>query len=266
MTIYHSKESTIFTITPQPVVEQVLLKDVGCEVGLDANQQIATLHFTRDDFERRKKLTIYGGTYFKILRKQPTAVYTYYNAVFSFAKGKLASIEFKHQAETVKEMRMELLLPPIEYDEETEMISLALDEDVALTDPRAAAFAWHNLKSQADNFYFDGKLVVYLDGELFFEESTTDVCGLLKALKTYKEYDGVNDILFLDSTVTFLITQSDAGMHLYTHDEVQQWSKLIPPALFDKAIEDVYTAFCTLLIDTKLPLSQREDVLALSMV
>ena len=89
--------------------------------------------------------------------------------------------------------------------------------EIPLTDARAVEMAIQNVEGQVDNEYFDATIEIWVHGELFYENSTTDAygtwCGLMYAI----EKPGKHTVCFLDSMFDLTIIHERQYTFQYIH-------------------------------------------------
>lgn len=88
------------------------------------------------------------------------------------------------------------------FENEFPFVSLEGEaEEIPLTDARAVEMACENVNWQADNEYFDATFEVWVHGELFYENGTTDANGTWRGLMDAIERPGKHSVCFLDSPI-----------------------------------------------------------------
>lgn len=116
-------------------------------------------------------------------------------------------------------MRNETKILDKEYEGKVEVVYLG--EYISLDAKNAVNSAKQNIASQAENNYFDGRVTFWVDGEIFFEEKTTDLSGLWLNLISFKENmndKGMTEACFLDSVRTLFIIGTPVGYQLKYQD------------------------------------------------
>lgn len=89
---------------------------------------------------------------------------------------------------------------------------------ILLTDERAAEMAIENVHWQADDTYFDAHFQLSINGELFYENTTTDAYGTWNQLLGATKKRGKHYILFLDSALSDLnVIHQDHYTLQYVH-------------------------------------------------
>ncbi|MFJ8265735.1 hypothetical protein [Peribacillus asahii] len=168
-------------------------------------------------------------------------------------------------------MRIETKILDTEYEEKVEMAYFG--DYISLDAKNAVNSAKQNIASQADNDYFDGRVTFWVNGELFFEEKTTDLSGLWLNLISFKENmndKGMTEVCSLDSLRTLFIIETPVGYQLkyqdahYTFNDRDELihsepftveSKQIEKEKFEQAIRKGFKEYHNFVVKNKLPIS-----------
>lgn len=142
--------------------------------------------------------------------------------------------------------------------------------EIPLTDARAVEMAIQNVEWQADNEYFDATIEIWVHGELFFENSTTDAygtwCGLMYAI----EKCGKHNVCFLDSQIDLTIIHEKQYTFQYKHTDyvwgddnvlISRSKKLktsgpLPKDVVETAISKGFKQYATFIVENDIPISK----------
>lgn len=141
--------------------------------------------------------------------------------------------------------------------------------EIPLTDARAVEMAIQNVEWQVDNEYFDATIEIWVHGELFYENSTTDAygtwCGLMYAI----EKPGKHTVCFLDSMFDLTIIHERQYTFQYMHidyvwcdDDVLisrskklKTSEPLPKDVVETAIRQGFKQYVAFILENDIPIS-----------
>lgn len=141
--------------------------------------------------------------------------------------------------------------------------------EIPLTDARAVETAIQNVNWQADNEYFDATFEIWVHGELFYENSTTDAygtwCGFMYAI----EKPGKHTVTFLDSMFDLTIIQETQYTFQYMHtdyvwgdddvlisrSEQLKTSEPLPKDVVETAIRQGFKQYAAFILENDIPIS-----------
>lgn len=148
--------------------------------------------------------------------------------------------------------------------------------EIPLTDAAAVEMAIQNVNWQADNEYFDATFELSVDGEVFYENSTTDACGTWRGLMDAIEKPGKHEVTFLDSQVDLTIIHETQYTFQYMHtdyvwgdddllisrSEKMRTSEPIQKDVVETAIRQGFKEFAAFILDNDIPISTayKEDL------
>lgn len=141
--------------------------------------------------------------------------------------------------------------------------------EIPLTDARAVEMAIQNVEWQVDNEYFDATIEIWVHGELFYENSTTDAygtwCGLMYAI----EKRGKHTVCFLDSMFDLTIIHEKQYifqcMHtdyvwgddnvLISRSKKLETSEPLPKDVVETAITQGFKQYAAFIVENDIPIS-----------
>lgn len=91
--------------------------------------------------------------------------------------------------------------------------------EIELTHPQAVEMARENVTWQADDTYFDAYFEVWINGNLFFENGTTDAYGTWRDFVNAMSEPGKHPIYFLDSPVDLQLIHQEHYTFQYIHTD-----------------------------------------------
>lgn len=171
-------------------------------------------------------------------------------------------------------MRIETKILDTEYEEKTGMVFFG--DYISLDAETAVNSAKHNIASQEDNDFFDGRVSFFVKGELFFEEDTTSLSELWLDLISFKENingKGIVEVCFLDSVRNLFIMETPVGYRLKYKDAHCTFndkdelihsapftieSKQIKKEKFEQAIRKGFMEYLDFVVNNKLPISSSQ--------
>ena len=142
--------------------------------------------------------------------------------------------------------------------------------EIELTDPRAALMAFENVEWQTDDTYFDASLEVYIDGELFFKNDTTDAHGLWRDFVNATLKPDNHIISFLDSPGDLQLIHQQHYTFQYVHTDYE-WdekgcllsrtdtmitSEPVPKEAVEPAIRDSFLHFAQFILTHDIPVAK----------
>lgn len=156
---------------------------------------------------------------------------------------------------------------------ENEFLFFSLDgeeEEIPLADARAVEMACENVKWQADDTYFDATFQVWVNGELFFENATTDAHGTWRKLMNALDGPGKHSVCFLDSPVDLQVLHEKHYTFQYIHTDYV-WgdnnylissskktvtSEPLPMDTVEPVIREGFKQFAEFMLENDIPISK----------
>ena len=141
---------------------------------------------------------------------------------------------------------------------------------ILLTDEKAVDMAIENVNWQADDTYFDAHFQLSINGELFYENTTTDAYGTWNQLLGATKNRGKHYVLFLDSALSDLdiIHQHDYTLqyvhvdyiwgddnHLISRSKKTMTSVPLQKEVVEEAIRQGFQQFASFILDNDIPIS-----------
>lgn len=146
---------------------------------------------------------------------------------------------------------------------------LGQEPEIPLTDARAVEMAVQNVNWQADDEYFDATFEIWVHGELFYENGTTDAHGTWRGLMNAIEKPGKHNVWFLDSPIDLTIIHEKQYTFQYIHTDyvwgddnvlIRSSSKTIkseplPKDVVETAIRQGFKEFAAFMLENDIPIS-----------
>lgn len=143
------------------------------------------------------------------------------------------------------------------------------ETEIPLTDVRAVEMACENVNWQADNEYFAATFEVWVHGELFYENGTTDAHGTWREMMDAIERPGKHRICFLDSPIDLKIVHEKHYTFQYTgidyvwsddHYLISSSKKTIvseplPKDVVETAIRQGFQQFAAFMLNNDIPIA-----------
>lgn len=180
-------------------------------------------------------------------------------------------IKFMHQpirkqVNDLLEIKMKIPL----FEDESPLSRVDGEEtEIPLTDARAVEMACENVNWQADNEYFDATFEIWVNGELFFENVTTDPYCTWRGLMDAIERPGKHNVYFLDSSIDLKIIHDQQYTfqfidieyvwgdddYLISSSKKTMTSEPLPKEVVETAIRQGFREFAEFMLDNDIPIS-----------
>lgn len=157
------------------------------------------------------------------------------------------------------------------FENESPFVALDGEEaEIPLTDARVVEMACENVKWQADDTYFDATFEVWVNGELFFENATTDAHGTWREMMNALDGPGKHHICFLDSPIDLKVIHEKHYTFQYIHIDYM-WgddnylissskktvtSEPLPKDAVETIIRDGFKQFAEFMLENDIPISK----------
>ena len=165
-------------------------------------------------------------------------------------------------------LKINMTIPLFEYESPLGRVD-GEETEIPLTDARAVEMAYKNVNWQADNEYFDATLQVWVHGELFYENATTDAHGTWRELMDALDGPGKHSVCFLDSSIdlkimhekhyTFQYTSIDYvwgdDHYLISSSKKTMTSDPLPKDVVETAIRQGFKQFAEFMLENDIPIS-----------
>lgn len=143
------------------------------------------------------------------------------------------------------------------------------ETEIPLTDARAVEMACENVNWQADNEYFDATFEVWVHGELFYENGTTDAHGTWRGLMDAIERPDKHKVYFLDSPIDLTIIHDQQYTFQYIHidyvwgddnylissSKKKMTSAPLPKEVVETAIRQGFREFAEFMLNNDIPIA-----------